>query len=171
MPRKELSAEERRLADAAAEKTFILYEGRQTPHRSCGIALAETFGVPWRPYQSLRRGGVTGAGECGAIKAGELILGEFFGAPEPTGAVTPVLREALTEYQRRVKERISKGASPDYTCNNLTAQHGEFTGAARMSFCTRLAAEAARTAAEVILEFGGVFTVTPIAAEKQDGQS
>lgn len=118
MPRKELSAEERRLVDAAAEKTFILYEGRLTPHRSCGIALAETFGVPWRPYQSLRRGGVTGAGECGAIKAGELILGEFFGDAAPTGAVTPVLREALVEYQRRVKERVSKGASPDYTCNN-----------------------------------------------------
>lgn len=170
MPRKELSADDRLLVEAAAEKTFILYEGRVTPHRSCGIALAETFGVPWRPYQSLRRGGVTGAGECGAIKAGELILGEFFGDAEPTGAVTPVLREALTEYQRRVVERISKGASPDYRCNNLTAQHGEFTGAPRMAFCTRLAAEAARTAAEVILELGGSFTVTPIETGKQDGQ-
>ena len=45
------------LAELARQKCFILYEGQKTPHRSCGIALAETFNVPTAPYQSLRRGG------------------------------------------------------------------------------------------------------------------
>ena len=42
-----------------------------------GICLAETFNLPTAPYQALRRGGITGEGECGAIKAGELILGQY----------------------------------------------------------------------------------------------
>ena len=41
-----LDAAETALVAAARRKAFILYEGRQVPHRSCGIALAETFNVP-----------------------------------------------------------------------------------------------------------------------------
>ena len=92
-----LSEEERSYVDAAREKAFILYEGRRVPHRSCGIALAETFGLPTPAYQSLRRGGITGEGACGAIRAGEQVLGELLGDPDPTGQVTPELREALNE--------------------------------------------------------------------------
>ena len=54
----------------------------EVPHRSCGIALAETFNLATTPYQCLRNGGITGKGECGAIKAGELILGEYLGDPD-----------------------------------------------------------------------------------------
>jgi hypothetical protein len=46
-----------RLIQAAKEKCFILYQGTRTPHRSCGIALAETFNLQTAAYQSLRRGG------------------------------------------------------------------------------------------------------------------
>src|SRR5262245_33186577 len=79
--------EERYIADARG-KAFILYEGVQVRHRSCGIAIAETFGLPTPAYQALRRGGITGAGTCGALRAGEQVLGELLGDPEPTGAVT-----------------------------------------------------------------------------------
>ena len=73
---RELTSAERDLIARARDKAYILYEGKRVLHRSCGIALAETYGLSTRPYQSLRRGGITGEGQCGAIKAGELILGE-----------------------------------------------------------------------------------------------
>src|SRR3982750_511947 len=88
--------EERSYVDAARRVAFTLYEGVRTPHRSCGIALAETFNVPSRPYQALRKGGITGKGDCGAIRAGEQVLGELLGDPDPTGQVTPGLRAAVT---------------------------------------------------------------------------
>src|ERR1051325_1757252 len=101
--------EQRSLIEAARQKAFILYEGKQVPHRSCGICLAETFNLPTAPYQSLRRGGITGEGECGAIKAGELVIGEYFGDPNPTGAVTPKLREALHYYRDQWQKRANLG--------------------------------------------------------------
>src|SRR5512146_3305974 len=94
-----LDAAERAYIDAARDKAFILYEGVRTPHRSCGIAIAETFNLPTRPYQSLRRGGITGKGACGAIRAGEHVLGELLGDPDPVGAVTPELRAAIAWFQ------------------------------------------------------------------------
>jgi hypothetical protein len=90
-----LTERERALIREARDKAYLLYEGRQVAHRSCGIALAETFNLPTRPYQALRRGGITGEGACGAIRAGEHILGEYLGDPDPTGPVTDVLREAI----------------------------------------------------------------------------
>jgi hypothetical protein len=169
MARKELTEADRRKVEAAAAKAFVLYEGKTVPHRSCGIALAQTFNVPWRPYQALRRGGISGCGECGAMKAGELILGEFFGAEDPEGAVTPALREAVMLYQERIVARIDRGASPDYRCNNLTAQQGDFQGERRKAFCTNIAAEVARTTAEIVLEWGGEFEVTPIETSPPGG--
>ena len=62
----DLTASQRDLIERARAKAFLLYEGKVVPHRSCGIALAETFNLPARPYQCLRRGGITGEGECGA---------------------------------------------------------------------------------------------------------
>src|SRR5262245_2857150 len=94
-----LLPDETAYVNAARDKAFILYEGVRTPHRSCGIALAETFGLATPAYQSLRRGGITGQGACGAIRAGEQVLGELLGDPDPTGAVTPALRAAVTWYQ------------------------------------------------------------------------
>ena len=97
----------------AGERARLLYEGVAVKHRSCGISLAETFGRRSPPYQSLRRGGITGEGACGAIKAGELILGEIFGDPDPTGGVTPRLRDAMTRYQRLWKEQVDRGEASD----------------------------------------------------------
>jgi len=82
------------------------------PHRSCGIAIAETFGVPSRPYQALRRGGITGKGACGAIRAGEQVLGELLGDPDPVGAVTPELRAAVTWFQDAWLTRL-RANNPD----------------------------------------------------------
>ena len=169
-----LTPEERAKVEAARKKAFLLYEGKVTPHRSCGIALAETFGLPTRPYQSLRRGGITGEGECGAIKAGELILGEFLGDPSPTGPPTPLLREAAALYRaewiRRVEREpggAGKGIIPpeqvDIICNHLTAPLGDFTGPARQRFCTSIAAQVAEIVAEILIKAGaGSFEVTPI---------
>jgi hypothetical protein len=171
-----LTNEERAKVEAAREKAFLLYEGKVTPHRSCGIALAETFGLPTRPYQSLRRGGITGEGECGAIKAGELILGEFLGDPSPTGPPTPLLREAATLYRaewiRRVerappggpkKKTIIPPEQVDIICNHLTAPLGDFTGPERQRFCTNIAAQVAEIVAEILIKAGaGAFEVTPI---------
>ena len=148
-----LDADEAAYITAARVKAHTLYEGVRTPHRSCGIALAETFGLPTRPYQALRRGGITGEGYCGAIRAGEIVLGELLGDPDPTGMVTEVLRAAITWYQGEVPRRIDRGPSPDYICNHLTQPHGDFRGPARMAFCTSIAAEVAALTAEALMRF------------------
>src|SRR5688572_26008279 len=85
--------------EAARAKAHRLYDGVPVAHRSCGIAIAETFGLPTPAYQSLRRGGIAGAGTCGALRAGEQMLGELLGDPDPAGAVTDALRAAITWYQ------------------------------------------------------------------------
>lgn len=158
-----LDDSERRVIAAARDKAFELYEGVRTPHRSCGIALAETFGLAAPAYQSLRRGGITGEGACGAIRAGEQVLGEILGDPAPTGAVTDRLREAMIWYQRAVGERIDTGASPDIICNNLTRPLGDFHGDRRKQFCTNLAAQVAEITAEALVRFGeAAIRITPV---------
>ena len=144
---------ERAYVGAARDKAFVLYEGKRTPHRSCGIALAETFGLATRPYQSLRRGGITGEGACGAIRAGEQVLGELLGDPDPTGPVTAPLRAAITWYQGRAAQ-IDRGGAPDIICNHLTRKFGDFAGEPRKQFCTSLAAEVAALTAEALCRFG-----------------
>ncbi|MEZ4365502.1 MAG: hypothetical protein R2939_04330 [Kofleriaceae bacterium] len=151
---------------AARATAFVLYEGVRTPHRSCGIAIAETFGLRGAPYQALRRGGITGAGACGAIRAGEQVLGELLGDPDPTGAVTQPLRAAVTWYQAAWAARLDTGGAPDIVCNTLTRPHGEFTGRARAAFCTRLAADVAALTAEALVRFapaGARPPITPVA--------
>jgi len=149
-----LSANEKSWIARAKGKANVLYEGKITPHRSCGIALAETFDLPTSPYQALRRGGITGHGRCGAVRAGEQILGQVLGDPSPTGAVTDALRNAMTWYQQRVPERIDRRQSPDYVCNNLTRQHGDFGGPERHAHCTSIAEQVAELTAEAIVRFG-----------------
>lgn len=158
-----LTDEQRALIRKAREKAFLLYEGRATPHRSCGIALAETFGLRPQPYQALRRGGITGEGECGAIKAGELVLGELLGDPDPTGAVTEALRNSLTRYQRIVRERADFGkVRNSIVCNDLTGQFPAFQSAERLTFCTNIAAVVAECVAEALIEAGFSFDIAPI---------
>src|SRR3954471_5578362 len=142
-----LTPDEAAYVAAARDKAFVLYEGVRTPHRSCGIAIAETFDLPSRPYQALRRGGITGKGSCGAIRAGEQVLGELLGDPDPTGMVTPALRQAITWFQDSWLSRI-RHDEPDIICDHLVRPHGDFMGPARKAFCTNLAADvAALTAA------------------------
>lgn len=143
-------------------KAFVLYEGAATPHRSCGIALAETFGRPTAPYQSLRRGGITGQGTCGAVVAGQLLLGEFLGDPDPTGKVTPALRAAMTRYLERALAELDRGPSPDLVCDHMTAPHGEFMGDARHRFCTRVVAQVAQLVDETLREHGIEHRPTPV---------
>jgi hypothetical protein len=149
---RELTPEEQAYITAARAKAHTLYEGVKVAHRSCGIALAETFGLPSRPYQALRRGGITGKGDCGAIRAGEQVLGELLGDPDPGGAVTTALREAVTWYQQAWLERI-RGGNPDIVCNDLVRPHGDFMGPARKHFCTNLAADVAALTAEALCRF------------------
>jgi hypothetical protein len=148
-------------------KAFVLYEGVRTPHRSCGIALAEAFGRPTAAYQSLRRGGITGEGPCGAVVAGQLLLGEFLGDPDPSGKLTPELRTAVTTYMRRVHAELDRGTSPDLVCNNMTAPHGDFMGPERHRFCTRVVAAVAQLVDEALREMGIEVRPTPI--ELDDG--
>lgn len=168
---RDLSEAERAVVAAARDKAYVLYEGTRVPHRSCGIALAETFGVRSRSYQALRRGGITGEGDCGAIRAGELVLGELLGDPDPTGAVTDTLREAIAWYQAAWRARIDRGPSPDIVCNNLVRPLGDFRGPARALFCTNLAAQVAELVAEALLRFaprGFELRITPIATTAPD---
>ena len=101
-------ADEAAYVAAARAKAFTLYEGVRMPHRSCGIAIAETSGCRRGPYQALRRGGITGKGACGAIRAGEQVLGELLGDPDPGGAVTP--RAARRD--RLVSRRVARPHPP-----------------------------------------------------------
>lgn len=135
-------------------KALLLYEGERTPHRSCGIALAEAFGRPTAAYQSLRRGGITGQGTCGAVVAGQLLLGEFLGDPDPTGSVTPALRTAMTRYLARVEDELDRGASPTLICNDMTAPHGDFMGPDRHRFCTAVVAQVAQLVDDILREHG-----------------
>ncbi len=152
-----LTPDEAAYVAAAREKAFVLYEGVRTPHRSCGIALAETFGLPTPAYQSLRRGGITGKGACGAIRAGEQVLGELLGDPSPTGAVTAELRAAVSWYQDAWRVRMfASQAAPDVVCDTLVRPHGDFMGPARKAFCTNLAADVAALTAEALCRFAPV---------------
>ena len=150
-------------AKAARDRAFTLYEGKVTPHRSCGIALAETFGRPTAPYQSLRRGGITGCGECGAVVGGRLVLGELLGDPDPTGPVTPALRGAMVDFEAKVRARLDRGDAPgeDLVCNTLTGQFEAFRSPERAAFCTAIAAEVAGTVAEVALDHGAEVSIDP----------
>ena len=156
-----LTDDERARVAFARQKAFLLYEGRVVPHRSCGIALAETFGRPTPAYQALRRGGITGCGECGVIVGARLVLGEVFGDPDPGGPVTGALRTAMTEFEARWRGRVDRGAASgtDIVCNTLTAPFADFRGPERHGFCTALATAVAELLAEVIVRNGGAFPV------------
>ena len=152
---RDLTPEEQAYIAAARDKAYVLYEGVKTPHHSCGIAIAETFALPTRPYQALRRGGITGKGACGAIRAGEQVLGELLGDPEPTGAVTPALREAVAWFQDAWLTRL-RGGNADIVCDHLVRPHGDFMGPARKHFCTNIAADVAALTAEALCRFAAV---------------
>lgn len=156
-----LIPEEVDLVAWAAARTNMLYDGKAVAHRSCGIALAETYGLATAPYQSLRRGGITGHGQCGAIKAGELILGEVFGDPDPRGPVTDKLKKAMHRYRALWQAALAPKVGDSIVCNDLTARFDDFRGHPRHAFCTSLAETASACVARTILEMGGRVEPTP----------
>ena len=143
----------------ARARAESLYEGRLCGHRSCGIALAETFGLPGASYQALRRGGLTGEGPCGAIAAGMLVLGELLGDPDPAGPPTAILRDAAARYRAGVAAAID--GRPDDACNVRVAPHGPFAGAARVGYCTRLAGTVAGCVAATLWDVGQPRPIPP----------
>ena len=86
--------------------------------------------------------------------AGQLLLGELLGDPDPTGAVTQSLRKAIGDYQQRVESELDRGSSPDLICNSMTAPHGDFKGPARHAFCTKVVAQVAQLVDETLRQHG-----------------
>jgi len=156
---------------AARAKAHTLYEGVVVPHRSCGIALAETFGRPTAAYQALRRGGITGLGECGAIVAGRLLLGEILGDPDPAGPVTAPLRDGMERYEARWRARVDRGVAPGdaIICNTLTGVFPIFRSPERHAFCTALATEVATAVAEVLAAADVIVPITPVVPADSPG--
>ncbi len=158
------AVDEASAAERARRTATVLYEGKVVRHRSCGIAVAETFGRPTAAYQALRKGGITGCGECGAVVAGRLVLGEVLGDSDPTGGVTPALRAGAVAYEERIRARLDRGAAPGdgIICNTLTGPFADFLSPERAAFCTRIAAEAAATVAEVLEEQAAAVEITTV---------
>ena len=144
---------------AARARADALYAGVRTPHRSCGIALAETFGLPSGSYQALRKGGLTGEGPCGAIAAGLLVLGELLGDPSPTGPPTDALKAAAARYRADIGAKIDLAV--DTSCNARTARFPTFAAPERAGYCTALAAVVAETVAEIAWDAGVVPPLPP----------
>lgn len=138
----------------AEQRAFLLYEGKVVAHRSCGVAIAETFGRDGRPYVGLRRGGLTGESTCGSIGAGVLVLGEVFGAPDAASPSTPELVAAVQRYHVLWRERAQLGQARSVICNELTGQFAEFASPERHGFCTALATVVAGCVAQVLVEMG-----------------
>jgi hypothetical protein len=150
------------LVAAIRERARVLYEGKVTPHRSCGMAIAEAMGREPRPYHALRRGGLSGLGHCGAILAGQLVLGELFGDPAPGAPVSPALKEAMTRFQAEVARRLPKGPGGTIVCNDLTSQFPIFQSEERAAFCTGLAADVAEILAGIAVDLGATLDARPI---------
>ena len=150
------------LIDSAGAKARTLSEGRVTPHRSCGICIAETFGQPSQAFQALRRGGLTGEGQCGAILGWQLVLGVLLGDPSPTGAVTPELRAAIQVYQRSWRTRLGLSATDSIVCNDLTRPAGDFAGPQRAALCLGLVGAAAEAVQEALMDQSAGVDIAPI---------
>ncbi len=127
-----------------------LYEGKVVPHHSCGICLAATFGLKPSSYQSLRKGGITGEGECGAIKGGEMVLGEYLGDPDPTGPVTESLREAAAEYKGTLSKELKLDGLEKRTCDALAGGFSDFQGDERKDYCAELVVEITRILCRIL---------------------
>jgi len=148
-----LDAHERALVDAAMEGARARYAGEGVPHRSCGISLAETFQRRTAPYQALRKGGITGRGECGTALGGRMVLGELLGDPDPGGKTTVALREAVLDYEARWEARVGV-VDGCRRCDHLMRSFEDFGGPARKARCTGLAQQTAGLVAEVLVRHG-----------------
>ena len=105
--------------------------------------------------------GFAGEGECGAVRAGEQILGEILGDPDPTGAVTPSLRAAVGVYRDRIRAELPRGGSADLVCNHLTAPFPDFASPERAAFCAGLAERVALLVADTLEGAGHPVALPP----------
>ncbi|MCC7492552.1 MAG: hypothetical protein IT204_09410 [Fimbriimonadaceae bacterium] len=150
------------LIEAARTTAEALYAGEVVAHRSCGVAVAETFSRPVRAYSVLRRGGLDGTHECGAVRAGELVLAELLGSDDPSGPVPEPLLAAIEEYRERCRQTLDAGPSGLYICNELTAMFTDFQVPPRRRYCTSMASKVAATVAEVALRHGAELHIAPL---------
>ncbi len=157
-----MTTEQTVMVQAVRERARVLFEGKQAAQRSCGIALAEAFGLPTRSYQALRRGFITGAGPCGAVTAGQLILGEYLGYADPAAPVSLQLKEASERYQREVFKRLDRGGSATLTCNDLTRRFSLLQEEELAAFCAGVVATVAEVVAEVLIAGGVTLDATPV---------
>lgn len=139
---------------ALRERARVLYEGRLVPHRSCGIALAEAFDRGTLAYQALRRGGLDGEGTCGAVVAGQLLLGELLGHPDPTAPAAQPLADAMVRYRAEIARRVETGGARSLVCNDLVARFPVFASDERALFCTGIVAAVAEIVAELAIDRG-----------------
>jgi hypothetical protein len=147
---------------ALREKARALYAGANVPPRSSGVALAEAFDRDHRPYQGLRRGGVTGHGECGAVVAGRLVLGEMFGYPDPTAPVSLTMREAMNLYRAEIVKRLGIAEDGSLVCNDLVRRFPVHHSEERIAFCTDIVGTVAEIVAGIALALGAPLQPTPI---------
>jgi len=165
-----LTGPEQQRVAAARAKVHALYAGTRTPHRSCGIAMAETFGMPTASYQALRRGGLTGRGPCGVALGGRLVLGEILGDPDPAGPPTARLLAAVEAYDRALHGRMGRPEADSLVCDDLTRPFPAFRSPERHAFCTGLATEVGTLVAEILVRAGWDGEITPIPGLGPEGR-
>lgn len=157
-----MTSEQREIVEAARRVAECLYRGERVEHRSCGVAVAETFGLNPMPYLVLRRGGLTGEQDCGAVRAGEMALAELIANGQYLGQTPEPLQAAIHDYRAVVRERIGRRPDESLICNSLLEPFGDMASPARWSHCTSLAAEVAALVAEIALRYGADVRVTDI---------
>ncbi len=149
-----MTPEQRQVVHSVRDRARRLFQGDQVAERSCGIALAEAFGLPTRPYQALCRGFVTGAGPCGAVTAGQLILGEYLGYGDVSAPVSLQLREASERYQREILGRIDHPGRASLVCQELLRRFPIDREEERAEFCAGVVAAVAELVGEILAEAG-----------------
>lgn len=157
-----MTSEQLEQVEAARAKAEVLYIGEVTGHRSCGVAVAETFGCNPKPYATLRRGGLTGEHTCGAVRAGEMVLSEIFAPEDPAAPLPEALKAAIIEFRELCHSRLASGLTGIFICNELVAPYGDFQQPERKAYCTSIAATVAATVAEVAIRNGYDVRVSPL---------
>jgi len=80
----------------------------------------------------------------------------WFGDPDPTGPVTPALREGMTYYLEEIGRRLRRGRSETLVCNDLTGQFPVFQSEERLGFCTDIVSTVAEVVAEAVVRHGAL---------------
>ena len=92
-----------------------------------------------------------------------MVLGEYLGDPNPTGAMTDALKNGMAHYRRLLAEA---GLAPlaIITCDHLVQNYPDFMGDDRKAFCADLVVKVTEMV-EQVLEEQGVQCRAPLAYE------